>query len=112
MTDQTTPTPPLTAAQRLERAIRFRSLSLVTEDDLSSLLCDWRERGADLEALRARLEAASALADDLAEGLRALLSLTEAGGDPHDEPGRPTLRRVQALLARHAASKQEGQADG
>lgn len=122
----TTPTPPLTAAQRLERDLdRDRGLlhshALVHGDDLEHLLTSWRERGADLEKLQARVqeleaerekyraaiktfgqcqaedEAAlvdeRALADDLAEGLAAL------------RRGDPALRDVDALLARHAASK-------
>lgn len=36
---------------------------------------------------------------ELERALRALLSLCEAGGDPFDEPGRPTVKAARALLS-------------
>lgn len=41
--------------------------------------------------------------DDLLMALKLLLSLCEAGGDPFDEPGRPTVARARAAISKATA---------
>lgn len=98
MTD--TPTPPLTAVQRLSiEASKAFSLGLLVDvypQDILEVLEDWSKRGAERDQVRA-------LADDLAEGLE------EAMLAAYDGRYSVERDRWKALLARHAASKQEGQ---
>lgn len=142
MTD--TPTPPLTAAQRLERYLgEPKAYDSALEAAAREILTSWRERGADLEALRARvqeleaervvarahseamsveLDQARALADELAEGVKGAAKIfrwyedlhRQKGPEGEDKAARNAefAERMEAALARHAASKQEGQAGG
>lgn len=54
----------------------------------------------------ARAEAERSKRVRLEEALRRLLSLCEQGGDPFDEPGRPTVMAARSALS-HSSSKGE-----